>query len=60
MNCSKCGAEVKDGQKFCVVCATPCGFIEKKKCAVCGTELMVGACFCFECGTPVQSSEQSV
>lgn len=56
MNCSKCGAQVKDGQKFCVVCATPCGYIEKKKCAVCGTELVDGANFCLECGTPVQPS----
>ncbi len=53
MNCFKCGNPIKDGQKFCTVCGTPCGIPVKKNCAKCGAELMEGARFCLNCGDPV-------
>lgn len=60
MNCSKCGTAVKDGQKFCVICGTPCGVPVRKLCVKCGSELMDGARFCLNCGEPVQTAPAPV
>ncbi len=59
MICPNCGAEIKDGSKFC----NKCGFkievqpvaehIENITCANCGVALAPGAKFCKRCGTPV-------
>src|SRR5215469_9827845 len=46
MRCSKCGAENREGAKFCSECATPMA----AKCARCGGVNKPGAKFCDECG----------
>mgnify|MGYP002627228202 CR=1 FL=1 len=48
MKCSKCGAELSEGEKFCAACGTK---VEAAKfCATCGAKLKAGAAFCTECG----------
>lgn len=64
--CSKCGNEVKDGQKFCMKCGTPVSVnsqqAETKQisaptvCAKCGNPLNPGQKFCMKCGTPVSAA----
>ena len=50
VKCVKCGAELKDGTKFC----NECGASQAPaKCANCQHELKPGAKFCDECGTKV-------
>ena len=51
--CSKCGAELADGQAFCPKCGTPRGAIAKKTCGKCGAELAEGQEFCSKCGQKV-------
>ncbi len=49
--CSKCGAELTEGQDFCPKCGTP-----RKKanvCSKCGAELQEGQEFCPKCGQKV-------
>jgi len=50
--CSKCGAVVPEGMKFCGNCGAP---MEKPKiiCTNCGAEIPEGMKFCGKCGTPV-------
>ncbi len=53
MNCSKCGAELLDGAKFCAVCGAPANPADQKRtCSKCGLELSPSAKFCPVCGTP--------
>lgn len=54
MICSKCGAQIMDGSKFCTHCGNK---VEPKPvaanvsaCPKCGAELKVGAKFCTKCG----------
>ena len=47
--CKKCGAELKDGAKFCHVCGTKIG---PEICNKCGAELPKDAKFCPKCGFP--------
>lgn len=64
--CSKCGSELKEGQKFCMKCGTPATAnspvavkrqpIEAAVCANCGNPLKPGQKFCMKCGTPVASA----
>ena len=49
MICSNCGAEGRQGQKFCLNCGSRFG----AACPSCSTPLDAGARFCGECGTPV-------
>ena len=67
MKCSKCGAELKEGQKFCTKCGTPVNAnpqpVAKQVdsspvCPKCGTPLKPGQKFCTKCGTPVGSTPQ--
>jgi membrane protease subunit (stomatin/prohibitin family) len=44
--CSKCGAMVKQGAKFCPECGNPMGNV----CPSCGAAVKQGAKFCSECG----------
>jgi class 3 adenylate cyclase/tetratricopeptide (TPR) repeat protein len=46
--CGECGAENRDGRKFC----TNCGSALAARCANCGSELGPDERFCGECGTP--------
>ena len=66
IKCSKCGSELKEGQKFCMKCGTPATAnspvavkrqpIEAAVCANCGNPLKPGQKFCMKCGTPVASA----
>ncbi|MBR6980445.1 MAG: zinc-ribbon domain-containing protein [Prevotella sp.] len=70
MKCSKCGAELKPGQKFCTKCGTPVSVNNPQpssatkqpttvvKCTGCGAELKPGQKFCTKCGTPVSVPSQ--
>lgn len=51
--CSKCGAELADGQEFCPKCGTPRGGVKKNVCGKCGAELQDGQEFCPKCGQKV-------
>lgn len=60
--CSKCGSELKDGQKFCMKCGTPVSVSAQPNakqqsaadvCPKCGAPLKPGQKFCMKCGTPV-------
>ena len=66
--CSKCGNELKDGQKFCMKCGTPVSANLQTAaakqvdtpavCAKCGNPLLPGKKFCMKCGTPVSAALQ--
>ncbi len=66
--CSKCGNELKDGQKFCMKCGTPVSANLQTAaakqvdtpavCAKCGNPLLPGKKFCMKCGTPVSTVPQ--
>ena len=66
--CSKCGNELRDGQKFCMKCGTPVSAptqsvvkLQPKEtavCAKCGNPLNPGQKFCMKCGTPVNAVPQ--
>ena len=66
--CSKCGNELKDGQKFCMKCGTPVSANLQTAaakqvdtpavCAKCGNPLLPGKKFCMKCGTPVSAAPQ--
>lgn len=64
MKCSKCGAEVKESQKFCVKCGTPVRVTPQPAakqqaapaaCPKCGNPVKPGQKFCVKCGTPLSS-----
>lgn len=46
--CPKCGAQVKQGAKFCPECGGK--MVQTQKCPKCGTECKATAKFCPECG----------
>ena len=51
MKCTRCGAEVDAGQRFCASCGTP---VETAThCTNCGAQLAPGATFCANCGVQV-------
>ena len=50
ITCTKCGAEVKKGSKFCPECGQKMNIT--KTCSKCGAELKPNAKFCSECGAP--------
>jgi predicted nucleic acid-binding Zn ribbon protein len=63
--CSKCGSELKEGQKFCMKCGTPVSANPQQPaakqmtaavCSKCGNPLKPGQKFCMKCGTPVTSA----
>ena len=66
MKCSKCGSELKDGQKFCMKCGTPVSVNPQQAavkqapavCVKCGNPLKPGQKFCMKCGTPVSVPPQ--
>ena len=55
MRCSTCGAENREGAKFCNECATPIA----AKCVNCGAINRPAAKFCDECATPLSTSNVS-
>ena len=67
MKCSKCGVELKEGQKFCTRCGNPVNTNPRPAskqvdsspvCPKCGTPLKPGQKFCTKCGTPVAADPQ--
>ncbi len=52
MRCSKCGAENREGAKFCKDCATPI----LAKCTHCGATSQPGSKFCDECAAPLTAT----
>ena len=52
MNCTKCGAENREGAKFCNECAAPI----EASCPKCGSKNKPSAKFCDECGMSLGSS----
>jgi class 3 adenylate cyclase/tetratricopeptide (TPR) repeat protein len=52
MKCAKCGAENREGAKFCNECAAPI----EASCPKCGSRNKAGSKFCDECGTSLGSS----
>ena len=53
VTCSKCGAQIKSGAKFCSACGAPAG--GEAQCPKCHAAVKPGAKFCPECGAPMQS-----
>lgn len=49
--CSKCGAQVEKGLKFCPECGTATGSGSKISCPECGVQVKASAKFCPECGS---------
>lgn len=49
ISCPSCGAQVRQGAKFCA----SCGAALMLTCAKCGAALQPGAKFCASCGAPV-------
>ena len=52
MKCAKCGADNREGRKFC----SKCGGALARSCSKCGAANEPGADFCGECGTSLSSS----
>jgi hypothetical protein len=52
MNCASCGAENREGRKFCGKCAAPLA----RKCPKCGASNEPDESFCGECGAALASS----
>ena len=50
--CASCGAENRDGRKFCTSCGAPLA----TACPTCGAAYEPGGRFCGECGTPLASA----
>ncbi len=49
MNCAKCGADNRQGRKFCAKCAAPLA----RSCPQCGASNEPGENFCGECAAPL-------
>ncbi|MCQ2245093.1 MAG: zinc-ribbon domain-containing protein, partial [Bacteroidaceae bacterium] len=58
MKCSSCGAEIKEGAEFCVVCGKP--LPKRKKCPKCGTEVLEDVMFCTNCGNRFEQKPEPV
>jgi ribosomal protein L40E len=64
--CSKCGASLVSGAKFCVKCGEKQQAQEEKKekneetntCLSCGTMLLATAKFCTKCGKAVETAKK--
>ncbi len=52
MKCAKCGADNREGRKFC----SKCGGALARSCPQCGTANETGDDFCGECGTSLALS----
>ena len=52
MGCTKCGADNREGRRFCAQCGAPM----VAKCARCGASNEAGEKFCGDCGNPLTVS----
>lgn len=60
MKCVHCGAEIKDGAKFCQACGAKQDVPteERRFCKSCGAPLKPGAAFCTACGAKITTEPQ--
>ena len=56
MNCRRCGADVRDGAKFCTQCGASLLHAPAMRCPSCGTEHTADEKFCAECGTALPTA----
>lgn len=56
MKCPGCGAEVKEGAKFCIVCGMK--LPKFKKCPKCGSEFPEDMLFCSKCGSRLEQQAE--
>jgi predicted nucleic acid-binding Zn ribbon protein len=56
MRCSKCGAENREGRRFCV----QCGQALKLACPSCGAPIEPGEKFCGDCGAALVTAQPRV
>ena len=54
--CSKCGAQIRKGAKFCPECGAKQVTAGMISCPKCGAEIKATAKFCPECGEKIQKS----
>ena len=54
--CSKCGAQIKKGAKFCPECGAKQTAVGMMPCPKCGAEIKSTAKFCPECGANIQKT----
>ena len=56
-NCTKCGAPLREGAKFCGACGAK---VEVQRfCTECGEKLEPGEKFCSYCGTPAEGAPRA-
>jgi len=55
MRCSKCGADNREGRKFCVQCGQPLNLA----CPSCGAPSEPGEKFCGDCGTALATTQSA-
>ncbi|MBQ4145011.1 MAG: TM2 domain-containing protein [Clostridia bacterium] len=57
--CNRCGAAVKDGDKFCSTCGAACAMEEEKLlCKKCGAEMKSDDNFCRKCGVAKEQNSK--
>ncbi len=61
MNCINCGAEIREGKKFCSNCGAPASapVPSPAHCTNCGAKLEPGETFCSNCGTRASTQDGS-
>ncbi len=52
--CTKCGSQIRAGDKFCMKCGTPAELL----CPKCGTYYEISNKYCMKCGNVLANSEQ--
>src|SRR5215470_4428988 len=56
MRCSKCGADNREGRKFCTQCGSPL----TAKCPRCGAAIELAERFCGECGAALRTPSAAI
>lgn len=59
MRCSRCGANVVEGDRFCENCGAPVAVQAGSVCTVCGQQSEPGMRFCQQCGAELSAGPQS-
>ena len=58
MRCSRCGANVVEGDRFCENCGAPVAVQAGSACPVCGQQSEPGMRFCQQCGAELSAGPQ--
>ena len=58
MRCSRCGANVVEGDRFCENCGAPVAVQAGSVCPVCGQQSEPGMRFCQQCGAELSAGPQ--